>query len=61
MYQSAATLMTTDEVAALLGKSRHYIYANAERLGIPRVKIGKHYRYRPSDVTAWIEGQRVDA
>jgi excisionase family DNA binding protein len=52
-------LMTTDEVAEYLRKSRGYLDANAERLGIPRIKIGKHYRYRLADVNVWLESLKV--
>lgn len=47
--------MTSDEVAAHLGKSPHWVQLNAKGLGIPRVRLGNHYRYRISDVDAWME------
>jgi predicted DNA-binding transcriptional regulator AlpA len=61
MSLATEPLMTTADVAALIGKSPHYVYANAERLAIPRIKIGKHYRCRPGEIGEWLEGQRVSA
>lgn len=51
-------LLTTDEVAEYLAKPRSWIDNNAERVGIPRRRLGRHYRYRLSEVNAWLDGQR---
>jgi excisionase family DNA binding protein len=47
---------TTAEAAELLGKPRSWLHNNAARLGIPRYKTGNHWRYRLSEVSAWVEG-----
>ncbi|TIC80705.1 helix-turn-helix domain-containing protein [Nocardioides sp. GY 10127] len=47
------------EVAEFLGKERAWIYDNQARLGIPRCRIGKHYRYRLTEVARWMEQNRV--
>ena len=46
--------INTDEIAAHLGKEATWVWANAPRLGIPRVKIGRCYRYRVSQVDEWL-------
>lgn len=60
--ESLPPLLTTAEVAACL--NLHHVTLNKDRtngnsLGIPYIRIGKSVRYRPSDVTAWIEKHRV--
>lgn len=46
-------------VADFLCKDRDWIYDNQARLGIPRCRVGRHYRYRLSEVAEWVELQRV--
>lgn len=47
----------TDAVAAFIGKPVSFVYDRAGALGIPRHKIGNHYRYRLSEVAAWVASQ----
>jgi excisionase family DNA binding protein len=54
-------LLTTEEVANYLAKPRSWIDGNAERLKIPRIRMGNHYRYRLSDVDAWLDSLKVSA
>lgn len=49
--------VTTDQIAAHLGKDATWVWANAQRIGIPRVKVGNHYRYRVSQVDEWLMTQ----
>ncbi len=49
----------TEEVAAFLGKPPSWIYNRAERLGIPRYRVGLQFRYRLSEVAAWVERGRL--
>jgi predicted DNA-binding transcriptional regulator AlpA len=44
----------TEEVAAFLGKPASWLYNRAERLGVPRYRVGLHYRYRLSEVAEWV-------
>ncbi|MCP2335787.1 helix-turn-helix domain-containing protein [Actinomadura rupiterrae] len=44
----------TRDVARHLGKPVSWVHDNAERLGIPRVKLSNQYRYRLSEVDAWV-------
>lgn len=48
-------LASTEEVAKYLSKPASWLHNNAATLGIPRYKIGNHYRYRISEVAAWLE------
>lgn len=52
-------LLTTDEVAKYLAKPRSWLDNNAERVGIPRIRLGNNYRYRLADVDAWLESLKV--
>lgn len=47
--------VTTEHVAEFLAKPESWVYNNAARVGIPRYKIGNQYRYRLSEVSAWVE------
>jgi excisionase family DNA binding protein len=50
-----AQLMTTSEVARWLGISTRTITHWAMRGTIPCTKIGRHWRYRKSDIEAFIQ------
>jgi excisionase family DNA binding protein len=47
-------LLTTQEVAELLGKSPWWIRENIEILGIPAIKVGRQWRYREDDIEGWL-------
>lgn len=51
------TWVTTEDVAAHLGKPVSWIHQNAERIGLPRRRLGNHFRYRLSQVDAWLAEQ----
>ena len=57
---SGEKLMTTEDLAAYLQKPRSWVHDNQARLEIPRFKIGHQYRYRLSEVEAWVEGRRKE-
>lgn len=48
----------TQVVADHLGKPESWVYANVQRLGIPHRRLGKQFRYRLSEVDAWMNVQR---
>jgi excisionase family DNA binding protein len=50
--------VTTEEVAAHIGKPTSFIYANAKRLGMRYSKVGQQYRWRLSEVDAWMDSQK---
>jgi len=49
------TYATTEEVAAFLNKPQSWVFQNAGPRGIPRYKVGNQWRYRLSEVAAWVE------
>lgn len=49
---------TTSEFATYLNKPVSWVYDNVERLGIPSHRIGRQFRFRRSEVEAWIDGRR---
>lgn len=52
---AAFGILGADEVAELL-KLRHSTVLDLSRRGIlPAFKVGKHWRYRRSDLEEWIE------
>lgn len=42
------------EAAAHLNVSKSFLYQKGQSLGIPRVKLGSKYRYKKSDLDAWL-------
>lgn len=54
-------LLTTQELADYLGIPVRTIYAwNYQGDGPPRYKVGRHVRYRRTDVEEWLENQKAD-
>ncbi len=52
------SLMSVTDVAEYLGVPVGTVYAwNSRGLGPKRLRLGKHVRYRRSDVEAWLEQQ----
>ena len=45
----------TAAVADYLEKPASWVRNNAGPLGIPRYKVGNQYRYRLSEVAAWVD------
>lgn len=56
--QNAGNLLTTNEVAALLGVHPKHIYRLLKR-GLPARRVGDEWRYDKSDVLDWTRGKRV--
>ena len=48
------TLLTADEVAALLQVTKAWVYAETRAKRIPHVPLGRYVRYRRTAVTQWI-------
>jgi len=47
--------VSTEDVAAFLGKPPSWLYNRADRLNIPRYRVGQQLRYRLSEVAQWVE------
>ncbi len=50
--------VSTEEIARHLGKPVSWLHQSAERLAIPRKRLGNQFRYRVSEVDAWLSEQR---
>lgn len=46
--------MSVAEAAKYLGKSRHWLYQNHQRLGIPSVVVGGTYRFNKVSLDEWL-------
>jgi excisionase family DNA binding protein len=54
-------ILTTDEVCALLKIEKRTLYKRtSEGTGPPFYKIGRHNRWKRSEVLAWFEAHRAD-
>lgn len=60
---SATDLLTPDQVAATLGLSHRTLAAwrSSRRNPLPYVKVGSRVRYRPKDVSTWLESRTRSA
>ena len=47
-------LMTADDVAAMLGVSRAWVYEQSRRGLIPTVTLGRYRRYRREAIEEWV-------
>jgi excisionase family DNA binding protein len=56
---STTDLLTPDQVAAALGLSHRTLAAwrSSRRNPLPYVKVGSRVRYRPKDVSMWLESR----
>lgn len=53
-------LLTVQQLAARLGVPVATVYAwNSRDLGPRRLRLGKHLRYRESDIEAWLDQRAV--
>jgi len=55
------TLMTTSELMAFLNLSRTKIWTMIQNKGLPAFKFGGDYRFRKSEVMAWMERYRISS
>ena len=49
-----SSLLNAEDVATMLGVSRDWIYSETRAGRIPHVKLGRHCRYRPESIHAWL-------
>lgn len=50
----ADTLMTAEELAALLQVTCSWVYAETRKQRIPHLRLGRYVRYRRSAIDAWM-------
>lgn len=61
MQKTRDEFLTTDELADLLAVPVRTVYAwRHARTGPRGVRIGRHLRYRRTDVDAWLEERYAD-
>ena len=51
--------LTTSDAAKRIGKSSHWLYTNAERLNIPRYRIGGRWVYLQEELDDWFTLQKI--
>lgn len=49
--------MTLKEAAAHLNVSTSYLYQKGDTVGVPRYRIGNKFRYKLSEIDAWVQSQ----
>ena len=59
MVRSGSELMSLPEVAAYLGMAERTIYMWAQNGKVPAFKLGAAWRFRKSEIDAWLETQRT--
>ena len=55
------SLLTLDEVAALLRVSKTSIYRLVERRQLPFCRVGRSLRFTPEDIDEYLRARRVDS
>ncbi len=54
---STGRWITLKEAAAHLNVSTSYLYQKGDAVGLPRYKIGNKFRYKLSELDAWVQSQ----
>ena len=60
MMETVEPWVTTEEIAHYLNKPSNWVRENSKRLGIPRVKIGRQWRYKKSQIESWLTRQELE-
>lgn len=55
MVTTERELLTAEEVAAMIGKGKDWVWAETRAGRIPHVKLGRRYHYRRQAIMAWLE------
>ena len=58
MYEEREGWINLNDAAAHLKVSKSFLYQKGQALGIPRAKLGSKYRYKKSDLDAWLKAQQ---
>jgi excisionase family DNA binding protein len=53
------TFLTTDEVLAYLQVNLRTVYRLIKAGKLPAMRVGRQWRFRRSDIDAWLDGERV--
>ena len=57
--ESRPTFLTTEEVLDYLKVNSRTIYRLIHRGDLPAVRIGRQWRFRQTDLDAWLDRQRA--
>ena len=57
MENQSERWITLKEAAEHLNVSRSWLYQKGRFSGVPRARIGSKYRYKASDLDAWMNSQ----
>jgi excisionase family DNA binding protein len=57
METTSERWITLKEAAAHLNVSPSWLYQKGSQAGVPRARIGNKYRYRTSELDAWLTAQ----
>ena len=57
MESQSERWITLKEAAAHLNVSHSWLYQKGQAAGVPRARIGTNYRYKTSDLDAWMNTQ----
>ncbi|MBI3127591.1 MAG: helix-turn-helix domain-containing protein [Candidatus Tectomicrobia bacterium] len=52
-------LLTTAEVAERIQRRPEWVREQAKLRRIPAIRLGRHYRFRPSAIEAWLRDQET--
>ena len=52
---SLEKLLDAKEVAELLGEKERWVYQQAKAKKIPSIKLGKYWKFSPSQLQKWLE------
>jgi len=61
MKSKIETLLTIEEVAAILQLPRETAYKYARNQTIPAFKVGRHWRFEPNDIQKFMSAQKKEA
>jgi excisionase family DNA binding protein len=48
------SLLTVDDVAAMLGMGRDWVYAEVRADRIPHIRLGRYVRFLPEAIEEWL-------
>jgi excisionase family DNA binding protein len=57
MSTETDTLLTADDVAAMLGVSKSWVERAVKRNELPVIRLGRYIRFRRESVEEWVKGQ----
>jgi excisionase family DNA binding protein len=60
MSNNSERWITLKEAAAHLQVSPSWLYQKGTDAGVPRSRIGNKYRYKTSELDAWLKAQAIE-